>query len=160
VVTKAAPGVTLLKIDGCFKQGCYSSNIMKPVNEFTIARVEDCSGKSCYRYKPAKADGYLKKACCISKTSVGSCSSASNKDGQSASAALDSVVAIALTNISLIRIANVDIEKGLLQVEHLVLGVYGMTCTRREKKLYRSLDLLLAISKSRPVSSWPKPSST
>jgi heavy metal translocating P-type ATPase len=37
-------------------------------------------------------------------------------------------------------------EKGLFQVEHLVLSVRGMTCTGCEKKLYRSLDSLPAIS--------------
>jgi Cu2+-exporting ATPase len=37
-------------------------------------------------------------------------------------------------------------EKGLFQVEHLLLSVQGMTCTGCEKKLYRSLDSLPAIS--------------
>jgi Cu2+-exporting ATPase len=63
-----------------------------------------------------------------------------------ASAALDSVVAVAPTTVPDTGIDNIDIEKGLFQVEHLVLSVEGMTYTGCEKKLYRSLDSLSAIS--------------
>lgn len=41
---------------------------------------------------------------------------------------------------------NHDIENGLFEVEHLVLSVQGMTCTGCEKKLYRSLESLPAVS--------------
>ena len=143
VVTKAVPEVTSPKVDDCSKQGCCNSEISKPANEFTVARVPGCFKESCCSNKPAKADD---KVCCAGKVLVGSCSSACNTDGQSASAAADSVVATAPATDSIIGINNVDIEKGLLQVEHLVLSVHGMTCTGCEKKLHRSLDSIPAIS--------------
>jgi Cu2+-exporting ATPase len=58
---------------------------------------------------------------------------------------LATVTATAPTSVSIARIDNLDIEKGLLQVEYLVLSVHGMTCTGCEKKLYRSFGSLLAI---------------
>jgi len=39
-----------------------------------------------------------------------------------------------------------DLEKGDFPVEHVVLSVQGMTCTRCEKKLYKSLDMMAEIS--------------
>jgi heavy metal translocating P-type ATPase len=44
------------------------------------------------------------------------------------------------------RSEEVDLENGVFRVEHVVLSVQGMTCTGCEKKLYRSIDMLPAIS--------------
>ena len=44
------------------------------------------------------------------------------------------------------RSGEVDLENSVFQVERVVLSVQGMTCTGCEKKLYRSLDMLPAIS--------------
>lgn len=41
---------------------------------------------------------------------------------------------------------DVDLETGTSQIEHVILSVQGMTCTGCEKKLYRSLGMLPAIS--------------
>lgn len=156
-LSKPATEVTVAKVGECSKKNCCSDELVKPATGASVAKVDECSKNSCCSesasrpVSPAnllKADDYSMKACCIGKVSVSSCSSAGNTDTQPASAALNSIKVVATppTTVSVTGIDNVDIEKGLFQVEHLVLSVQGMTCTGCEKKLYRSLDSLPAIS--------------
>ncbi|KAI5245393.1 heavy metal translocatin [Aureobasidium subglaciale] len=43
--------------------------------------------------------------------------------------------------------ADVDVEKGNTGIEHVAIGISGMTCTGCERKLKRTLDTLSSISK-------------
>ena len=155
-ILKPVTESTVARVEDYSKKNCCSDKLVQPAAEASGANAGDCTKKSCgskSASKPtanvSKAGDCLKEACCTGKVSVSSCPSASNTDAQLASATLGCVkaapTAIA-TTASVTGIENVDIEKGPFQVEHLVLSVHGMTCTGCEKKLYRSLDSLPAIS--------------
>jgi heavy metal translocating P-type ATPase len=154
---KVVSAVSSPKIDDCSTTGCCSSKLSKPATEATVATVGDsskmnCSGKSASKpvspTNVSQANDCSKKACCINELSASSSSSKSNTEAQLASAASDCIkdIALAPTTIPVAGTDDIDMEKGLSQVEHLVLSVQGMTCTGCEKKLYRSLDSLPAIS--------------
>ena len=154
---KAVSVVSSPKIDDCSMMGCCSSKLSKPATEAAVATVGDCPKTSCCSESAAKpvspinvsqADNCTKKACCINESSASSSSSKSNTEAQLASAASDCIkdVVLAPTTAPLAGTDDFDMEKGLSQVEHLILSVQGMTCTGCEKKLYRSLDSLPAIS--------------
>ncbi|KAH8773376.1 hypothetical protein F5882DRAFT_331912, partial [Hyaloscypha sp. PMI_1271] len=134
-----------------------TSKLSKPATEATVATVGDCSKMSCCSKsaskpvsptKDSQADDCSKKTCCINELSASSSSSKRNTEAQLASAAstCNKDVALAPTTVPVAGTDDIDMEKGLFQVEHLVLNVQGMTCTGCEKKLYRSLDALPAIS--------------
>lgn len=153
----AISAVSSPKIDDCSKTGCCSSKLSKPATEPAVATVGDCSKTSSSSKSAAKpaslinasqADDCSKKACCINELSASSSSSTSNTEAPLASAASDCIkdVALAPTTAPVAGTDDIDMEKGLFQVEHLVLSIRGMTCTGCEKKLYRSLDSLPAIS--------------
>jgi heavy metal translocating P-type ATPase len=152
-ISKPATESTVAKADEC----CSNAKLEEKATKASVVNVDDYFGKSYYTKsasKPvstvnaSKVEDCLKEACCTGEVSVSSCSSAANTDVQSALAVLDSIkiAATAPTTLPITGIDNVDIENGLSEVEHLVLSVHGMTCTGCEKKLYRSLDSLPAVS--------------
>ncbi|KFY95584.1 hypothetical protein V500_02708 [Pseudogymnoascus sp. VKM F-4518 (FW-2643)] len=147
---------TVARVEDCSKKSCCSDKLVQPATKASVAKADGCFKKSCCSKSTSMHtadvsmadDDCSKKTCCTNRVSAGSCSSAGKTGAQSASTTLDSfkVVATAPTTVSITGIDNADIEKGLFQTEHLVLSVHGMTCTGCEKKLYRSLDSLPAIS--------------
>jgi Cd2+-exporting ATPase len=154
-ILNPAPKFIVGKADDSFGKSCCSSKLLEPA-EASVVDADGCCEKTCCTESASKPvstanvskTGDCSKIACCPSVAVSPCSPAANPHIQSASAALDSnkVVATAPTTPSVPGIDNVDIEKGLFQVEHLVLSVHGMTCTGCEKKLYRSLDSLPAIS--------------
>jgi Cd2+-exporting ATPase len=128
---KAAEASELNEGD-CLGESCCTKSASKPASTFNFSKVDDCS----------------KEDCCTGEVSESSCCSEAKAHIQSTSAAQDStkVAATAPTATPVTGIDNIDIENGPFEVEHLVLSVQGMTCTGCEKKLYRSLDSLPAVS--------------
>lgn len=171
---KIAPKGTILKTGGCAKK-CYSSataniNDCSKKTSFTGAisklrccsinqgadilgaKVKDSFQHDCCKLghlKPACGVGLSeenhcsKEACCNDNEWVSSCAYTDNADALPA--ALESIKALT-TALPTSSTTVIDIEKGLLQPERLVISVQGMTCVGCEKKLYKSLRSLPVIS--------------
>jgi Cd2+-exporting ATPase len=91
----------------------------------------------------SEGNHYSKETCCNDNGWVSSCAYTDNADALPA--ALESIKALT-TALPTSSATGMDIEKGLLQAERLVISVQGMTCVGCEKKLYKSLRSLPVIS--------------
>lgn len=143
---------TVVRIDDCSQKNCSNDNLPQPATETSAVQPGDCSKKNCATNilnpisRASKANDCSKKVCGTGDVTPSLCSSATNTDVRSASACCDAIKAVAPISTAISAGSyNIDIEKAS-HIEHIVLSVHGMTCTGCEKKLYRSLDSLQAIS--------------
>ncbi|KAH6670797.1 E1-E2 ATPase-domain-containing protein [Halenospora varia] len=143
-------------MDDCSKKSCCGGKKPKPVPNFAVANVDNCcsggqSTEKAITPPVVSAKDCSKKSCCSQKnvpltsklavTKGGGCCSSANLGEKSIEPCVEDIASSSISNVD-----NIDIENGLFEVEHLVLSVHGMTCTGCEKKLYRSLDSLPAVS--------------
>jgi copper chaperone CopZ len=118
------------EIDHSPTQNCCGVGSSKPVPVRRSIEEDDCSGKEC----------------CISKASVNSSASTCQGDAETDYFETFNAVPAGAITASQAGIDNLDMEKGLLPSEHIVLSVQGMTCTGCERKLHKSLKSLSAVS--------------
>ncbi|TGO76824.1 hypothetical protein BELL_0135g00160 [Botrytis elliptica] len=143
VVAVAAP------LDGC-KKGCCSEPTSTPsdtkpaldkccstevqAGKHTTLGVEEASRCKIGYQNLSDPTGkrLLAREACCSKTKSGG-----NKCSQDVEI---------LPHISNTSAKQVDLEKGVLEVEHLIISVQGMTCTGCEKSLSKALTSMPAVS--------------
>jgi len=120
--TNAAAELPASQLSDFSTRTCYAVGACTPTAVEGLLEQDDCSGNACCGHDDADADA-----------------DAADRESFNTGAS-------GATTTSQARIDNMDIEKGLFPSEHIVLSIQGMTCSGCEKKLYRSLKSLSAVS--------------
>jgi Cd2+-exporting ATPase len=148
--------VIIVGINQVPDQSCCSNTTIEPTSHIFVAEADDSSKKKCCgkviatstsTARGSNIDDCSKKRCCSTNAYIDHCSptgEANTRPGPRSSNTIKTINPAALAQVT--NVNDVDVEKGFSQVEHLVLSVGGMTCTGCEKKLFRALESLEAVS--------------